>query len=84
MGTPLSSSSVCGKPLPALFLAPLGPALWRRKYITQSCAAAFPPPHPVAHTEIELDGTIRPVPCDNCERILFKNTLPFVQPVSNI
>lgn len=37
-----------------------------------------------AQIEIELDRDIRSARCDNCKRILFKNTLTFVHPVSNI
>lgn len=37
-----------------------------------------------AQIEIELDRDIRSACCDKCKRILFKNTLTFVHPVSNI
>ena len=77
---PLGSSASC---LPGSLL------LWAllpggRTLRRAACSATFHPLHFVARAEIELDGAIRPAPCDNYERILFKNTPPFVQPVSNI
>lgn len=68
-------------PLPLSCLLPEG-----EKNIStqrQHCNLFFPISHG-AQIEIELDRDIRSARCDNCKRILFKNTLTFVHPVSNI
>lgn len=68
-------------PLPLSCLLPEG-----EKNIStqrQHCNLFFAISHG-AQIEIELDRDIRSARCDNCKRILFKNTLTFVHPVSNI
>lgn len=71
----------CPPPLPLSCLLPEG-----EKNIStqrQHCNLFFAISHG-AQIEIELDRDIRSARCDNCKRILFKNTLTFVHPVSNI